>query len=60
MGGDTDGSREEDLLTRFGKLLFGDTFSLDGSKKGLWERDRTWVPADLSGAVPRTNSPERP
>ncbi|MFZ0426876.1 MAG: hypothetical protein WAO20_02080 [Acidobacteriota bacterium] len=56
----TNGSREEDLLMRFGKQLFGDTFSLDGSKKGLWERDRTWVPADLSGTVPRTTSPERP
>ncbi|MEJ2077542.1 MAG: hypothetical protein P8020_07680 [Acidobacteriota bacterium] len=56
----TNGSREEDLLTQFGKLLFGDQFALDGSKKGLWERDKMLVPPDVSGTIPKTTSPERP
>lgn len=56
----TNGSREEALLTQFGKLLFGDTFSLDGSKSRLWERDKTFIPADVKGTIPKTNSPERP
>lgn len=56
----TNGSREEDLLTKFGKMMFGDTFALDGSKNGLWERDRTFIPADVSGRIPKTSSPERP
>lgn len=56
----TNGSREEDLLTQFGKLLFGDTFTLDGSKRGLWERDKMFVPPDVSGTIPKTSSPDRP
>lgn len=55
----TNGSREEALLTEFGKRLFGDSFTLDGSNK-RWERDRTLIPADVSGAVPKTAAPERP
>lgn len=53
------GRLESDLLTAYGKLLFGSDFALERPKKGFWERDPSYVP-DPQQRVPRIASPERP
>ncbi len=52
------GHLEEDLLTEFGKSLFGEKFKLSESKKGFWELQPSYVPD--SGQRPRVSGPERP
>lgn len=34
----SNGRLEENLMTRFGKLMFGETFNLNTPKRGYWER----------------------
>ncbi len=48
----SNGRLEEGLLTRFGQSLFGQTFSLTRSKKGLWG----WFPEIKGGRSPSTDS----
>lgn len=55
----SNGGREEDLLTLFGRRLFGEDFRLDEPKKGFWEHAPQYVP-DLERTIPRIASPERP
>jgi hypothetical protein len=55
----TNGKKEESLLTRFGKLLFGDSFQLAVTKKGFWSRKPTYLPDQMEG-IPRMPGPERP
>ena len=55
----TIGTLEETLLTQFGQLLFGETFSLEEPKKSFWERDPTYAPGQKRQAVPRIVGPER-
>lgn len=55
----TNGQLEEDLLTEFGKSMFGQSFSLRHPKKGFWKRDPTYVP-DLQERIPKVIGPERP
>lgn len=55
----SNGSREEFLLTQFGRRLFGQTFKLDEPRKGFWERDPEYVP-DMERRIPRIAGPERP
>jgi hypothetical protein len=52
------GPLEEDLLTEFGKSLFGEKFKLSESKKGFWELQPSYVPD--TGQRPRISGPERP
>jgi hypothetical protein len=52
------GTLEETLLTQFGQLLFGETFSLQEPKKGFWERDPINAP-DPNERIPRMVGPER-
>jgi len=52
------GQMEEDLLTEFGKSLFGEKFKLSESKKGFWELQPSYVPD--TGQRPRISGPERP
>jgi len=54
----TIGKLEETLLTQFGQLLFGQTFSLQEPKKAFWERDPTYAP-DPYERIPRIIGPER-
>ena len=54
----TIGKLEESLLTQFGQLLFGETFSLQEPKKGFWERDPTYAPHPYE-RIPRVVGPER-
>ena len=54
----TIGRLEETLLTQFGQLLFGETFSLQEPKKGFWERDPTYAPHPYE-RIPRIVGPER-
>lgn len=55
----TNGQLEEDLLTRFGRSLFGQSFNLRQPRKGFWEREPTYVP-DLEERIPKVIGPERP
>ncbi len=55
----TNGRLEAELLTAFGKNLFGPEFALEKPKKGFWERDPEYVP-DPSLRIPKTAQPERP
>ncbi len=55
----SNGSREEFLLTQYGRRLFGQTFKLDEPRKGFWERDPQYVP-DMERRIPRIAGPERP
>lgn len=55
----TNGHLEEDLLTVIGRRLFGQTFSLDTSRKGFWKRDPVYVP-NPEQKIPKVASPERP
>jgi hypothetical protein len=54
----TIGTLEETLLTQFGQLVFGETFSLQEPKKGFWERDPTYAPNPYE-RIPRIVGPER-
>lgn len=54
----SNGRLEADLLTDFGKLMFGQLFSLAQPKKGFWEQAPGYVKdADIQ---PRVVGPERP
>lgn len=55
----TNGELETDLLTSFGKQLFGDRFELSKRKKGFWEREPRYVP-DAEEQIPKVVGPERP
>jgi hypothetical protein len=48
----SNGQRERDLMTKFGKLLFGQDFELEGSKPGLIEKGPSYVP-DMSTKIPK-------
>ena len=41
---DSNGRLEEDLLTKFGKHLFGETFALDKPRQGYWKQKPGYVP----------------
>jgi hypothetical protein len=63
LGGDewvdisSNGRLEADLLTAFGQLMFGDSFSLEQPKKGYWDRTPGYIQdADIR---PRVAGPER-
>ncbi|RPJ55141.1 MAG: outer membrane protein assembly factor BamC [Acidobacteria bacterium] len=55
----TNGELETDLLTGFGKQLFGERFELTKRKKGFWEREPRYVP-DSEQTIPKVVGPERP
>jgi len=55
----TNGELETDLLTRYGKQLFGERFELTRRKKGFWEREPKYVP-DSEQTIPKVVGPERP
>ncbi len=55
----TNGELETDLLTSFGKHLFGDQFELAKRKKGFWEREPRYVP-NSQDQIPKVVGPERP
>jgi hypothetical protein len=55
----TNGELETDLLTAFGKHLFGDRFELAKRKRGFWEREPRYVP-DSEQQIPKVVGPERP
>jgi len=55
----TNGELETDLLTYFGKQLFGERFELTKRKKGFWEREPRYVP-DSQETIPKVVGPERP
>jgi hypothetical protein len=55
----SNGNREEDLLTDFGKLLFGELFELDRPRKGYWERDPGPLPP-TGERSPTAPGPGRP
>ncbi|MGW8181199.1 MAG: hypothetical protein ACWGQW_20910 [bacterium] len=50
----SNGQRERYLLEEFGKLLFGQMFSLDKSKGGFWKLEPNYVP-DMTTRAPVTN-----
>ncbi len=50
----SNGQREKALLEDFGKLLFGQKFSLHGSGGGLWKLEPNYVP-DMSTRAPIIN-----
>lgn len=50
----SNGQRERYLLDEFGKLLFGQLFSLDKSGGGLWKLEPSYVP-DMSTRAPIVN-----
>lgn len=53
----SNGRLETDLLTFFGRRLFGEGFSLSVSKKGFWDRSPGYVPG--LDTRPRIVGPER-
>ena len=55
----TNGQREEHLLTEFGRLFFGESFQLYKPKKGFWEGAPKNL-ADILYGKQRTAGPERP
>lgn len=55
----SNGRLETQLLTAFGKRLFGSEFELDQPKKGFWEHDPSYVPRP-EDRIPTVASPERP
>jgi len=55
----TNGELETDLLTAFGKQLFGERFELAKRKKGFWDREPRYVP-DSEQTIPKVVGPERP
>jgi len=55
----SNGTREEDFLNEFGRVLFGESFSIKSPKKGLWEREPSRVP-ELERKLPRTVTPGVP
>jgi hypothetical protein len=55
----SNGELERDLLTEFGKGLFGDRFQLPQQKKGFWQRDPKYVPGPEE-QIPKVAGPERP
>lgn len=51
------GKLEENLLTAFGRQLFGSSFNLETPKKGYWDRSPEYIQdADI---LPRVVGPER-
>ena len=52
------GRLEEDLLTLFGRHLFGQSFALDQPRPGFWERRPGHVREEVES--PRAIGPERP
>ncbi|MBI4446277.1 MAG: hypothetical protein HY645_10255 [Acidobacteria bacterium] len=40
----SNGQLEEELLTEFGRMVFGQNFSLKEPKKGFWQREPAYVP----------------
>jgi hypothetical protein len=55
----SNGQLETDLLTAFGKDLFGDRYELPQPKKGFWERDPQYLP-NPEERIPKVVGPERP
>jgi hypothetical protein len=55
----SNGELERDLLTEFGKELFGERFQLPTRKRGFWERDPKYVPGPEE-QIPKVVGPERP
>ena len=54
----TNGQLEQELLTAFGKSLFGQTFTLEGPKRRYWERTPSYVP-DIKANGPTVVGPGR-
>ena len=55
----TNGKLEEEILTRFGRRLFGQSFNLETPQKGFWERDPSYLPSEEE-RNPKIIGPERP
>lgn len=55
----SNGRLESDLLTAYGKGLFGEQFALEQPKKGFWERDPSRE-VDVQERMPTVAAPERP
>ncbi len=55
----TNGKLEEELLTRFGRRLFGQSFSLETPKKDFWDRSPSYLPTEKE-RNPKIIGPERP
>ena len=53
------GRLESDLLTAYGKSLFGEQFALEQPKKGFWQRDPSRE-VDVKERMPTVAAPERP
>ncbi|MBI3939845.1 MAG: hypothetical protein HY315_03340 [Acidobacteria bacterium] len=53
----SNGNLEETFLVRLGRRLFGPQFSLEGKKKGFWERDPRYVPGS-EGRIPTLPTPD--
>lgn len=56
---ETIGKLEEQLLTQFGKSLFGEIFSLPEPKKGFLDQEPVYLPSPEE-RTPRIIGPERP
>ena len=54
----TTGKLEADLLTQFGKSLFGETFNLPKPKEGYRDKDPVYVPNPVE-RIPQVIGPER-
>jgi len=55
---ETTGKLETELLTQFGKSLFGETFSLPAPQKGYWDKDPVYLP-NPAERIPGVVGPER-
>lgn len=55
---ETTGKLETELLTQFGKSLFGEAFSLLAPKKGYWDKDPVYLP-NPAERIPGVVGPER-
>lgn len=55
----TNGRLEEDFLTDFGKLIFGESFTLRTARKGFWQREPSYLP-EMEERIPKIVGPERP
>jgi len=55
---ETTGKLETELLTQFGKSLFGEAFSLLAPQKGYWDKDPVYLP-NPAERIPGVVGPER-
>ncbi len=55
----SNGRLESELLTAYGKRLFGEQFALEQPKKGFWQRDPSRE-VEVKERMPTVAAPERP